>query len=364
VPSERRELDVLLVGPYPPPLGGVSSHVRRVAAEMQAAGYRLGVIDHFGGRHVTAPVVASLRRNPGRYLLELSRWRAQVVHYHHAGRTSILVAAALARQTRRESRWLITVHNHSLTPPRARGRSRLIRWALNQFDDIIAVSPEVQLGLTRHVPERTISVLPAFCGIADQQTSSLSDETRRFVGSGGVTVVVSAYRVRPFRGGGDLYGLGFAARVFELLAAEMGDVKLAVFVAHRAHSRVARRYLSDCYRRLAREYPGRVHLAVGEPLVQALGPGTIYLRPTSSDGDAVSVREALALGVPVLASDVAQRPPGVRVLPVGDRSRWVEAVGVAVMAARSHRSPPPRPAAQNRDLAALLAVYDRNVAPP
>ena len=192
------------------------------------------------------------------------------------------------------------------------------------------MSPEVQLGVARHVPERTISVLPAFCGIADPQTSSLSDKTRRFVGSGGVTVVVSAYRVRPFRGGGDLYGLGFAARVFEPLAAEMGDLKLAVFVAHRAHSRVARRYLSDCYRRLERDYPGRVHLAVGEPLVPALGPGTIYLRPTSSDGDAVSVREALALGVPVLASDVAQRPPGVRVLPLADRSRWVEAVREAV----------------------------------
>lgn len=360
--SERRELDVLLVGPYPPPLGGVSSHVRQVAAEMQATGYRLGVVDHFGGRRMAPPVVATLRRNPARYLLELSRRRAQVVHYHHAGRTSILLAAALARNTRRESRWLITVHNHSLTPKRARGRSRVTGWALNQFDELIAVSPEVQLGLARHVPGRPISVLPAFCGIAGAETSSLSDATRRFLGSGGVTLIVSAYRVRPLRGGGDLYGLGFAARVFEALAAEIEDLRLAVFLAHRAGTRVARRYLSDSYRRLAQQYPGRTHLAVGEPLVQALGPGTIYLRPTSSDGDAVSVREALALGVPVLASDIAQRPPGVRVLPLADRLRWVEAVRNTAPATRSQRSAPPRPTAPNGDLAALLALYDRNVA--
>jgi glycogen synthase len=362
VPSERRELDVLLVGPYPPPLGGVSSHVRQVAAEMEATGYRLGVVDHFGGRHVAPPVVASLRRNPARYLLELNRQRAQVVHYHHAGRTSILMATALACNTRRESRWLITVHNHSLTPKRGRGRSRLTSWALNQFDDIIAVSPEVQLGLAQHVPGRPISVLPAFCGIADAGTSSLSDETREFFGSGGVTIILSAYRVRPLNGGGDLYGLRFAAGVFEALAPEIADLKLAAFLAHRPRTRVAKRYLTDSYRRLAIEYPGRIHLVVGEPLAQALGPGTIYLRPTSSDGDAVSVREALTLGVPVLASDVAKRPSGVRVLPLADRSRWVQAVRDAVTDAQSQRRAPPRPVARNADLAALLALYDRNVA--
>lgn len=361
--KKRRQLDLLLVGPYPPPLGGVSSHVRRVAAEARAAGYRLGVIDHFGGRDVAPPVVASLRRHPGRYLLELSRWRARVVHYHHAGRTSILISAALARKTRPGTRWLITVHNHSLTPRRRLGlQSPLIRWALNQFDDIIAVSPEVQLGLARHVPGRPIAIIPAFCGIADAGTTPLSDETRRFVRSDGVTVIVSAYRVRPFRDGGDLYGLGFAARVFEPLAAEMGDLKLAVFLAHRAHTRVARRYLSDSYRRLQEEYPGRIHLAVGEPLVQALRPGTIYLRPTQTDGDAVSVREALALGVPVLASDVARRPEGVRVLPLADRSRWVEAVRDTVTAVRTPHAAPLRPSERSDELDALLALYDRNLA--
>jgi glycogen synthase len=360
--SERRERDVLLVGPYPPPLGGVSSHVRRVAAEMHGAGYRFGVIDHFGGRHLTWPVVASLRRNPGRYLLELSRWRAQVVHYHHAGRTSILLAAALACRARPGSRWLITVHNHSLAPRRAQSRSRLIPWALNQFDDIIAVSPEVQAGLAQHVPGRPIAVLPAFCGVPEATTSSLSDETARFVRCDGVTLILSAYRVRPLRDGGDLYGLRFAAQVFAPLAAEIGDLKLAVFLAHEARTRRAKRYLSDSFRRLQRDYPGRIHLAVGQPLVPALGPGTIYLRPTRSDGDAVSIREALALGVPVLASDVAQRPAGARVAPLADRSRWVEAIRDMVAAARSHDAAPGRPAERNSDLATLLAIYDKNLA--
>src|SRR6185436_20225577 len=33
-----------------------------------------------------------------------------------------------------------------------------------------------------------------------------------------------------------------------------------------------------------------------------------FVRPTTVDGDAISVREALALGVPTVASDAAHRP--------------------------------------------------------
>ena len=37
---------------------------------------------------------------------------------------------------------------------------------------------------------------------------------------------------------------------------------------------------------------------------------TIFLRPTYFDGDSLSVREALAQGLPVIASDTGFRPPG------------------------------------------------------
>ena len=37
---------------------------------------------------------------------------------------------------------------------------------------------------------------------------------------------------------------------------------------------------------------------------------TVFIRATRSDGDAVSIREALNFGIPVLASDCVQRPVG------------------------------------------------------
>ncbi|MCC2618337.1 glycosyltransferase [Aestuariibacter halophilus] len=44
---------------------------------------------------------------------------------------------------------------------------------------------------------------------------------------------------------------------------------------------------------------------------QLLSEVAVYLRPTCKDGDSVAVIEALMAGVPVVASDVVQRPAGV-----------------------------------------------------
>jgi glycosyltransferase involved in cell wall biosynthesis len=44
------------------------------------------------------------------------------------------------------------------------------------------------------------------------------------------------------------------------------------------------------------------------PFYPILRFADIFLRPTNTDGDAISVREALYLGVPVVASDVVERP--------------------------------------------------------
>jgi glycosyltransferase involved in cell wall biosynthesis len=50
----------------------------------------------------------------------------------------------------------------------------------------------------------------------------------------------------------------------------------------------------------------------------------VFVRPTLVDGDAVSVREALALGRPVAASAVGARPPQAQLFPAGDAAALTE----------------------------------------
>ena len=55
----------------------------------------------------------------------------------------------------------------------------------------------------------------------------------------------------------------------------------------------------------------------------------LFVRPTLSDGDSVSVREALYFNLPVVASDAVERPMGVHCFKQGDSQDFTETVKVA-----------------------------------
>jgi glycosyltransferase involved in cell wall biosynthesis len=94
-------------------------------------------------------------------------------------------------------------------------------------------------------------------------------------------------------------------------------------------------------------------LAHGATL-QAMQSSDIMLRTTWYDGDAISVREALQLGVPVIASDNGMRPEGTHLIPARDLDALVAAVEKIL------DSPSPRvPLASesDRNLEEILTVY-------
>jgi glycogen(starch) synthase len=56
----------------------------------------------------------------------------------------------------------------------------------------------------------------------------------------------------------------------------------------------------------------------------------VFVRATYFDGDSKSVREASALGIPVVASDTAFRPQGVILFKIGDCEDMVSKLGIAL----------------------------------
>jgi glycosyltransferase involved in cell wall biosynthesis len=64
----------------------------------------------------------------------------------------------------------------------------------------------------------------------------------------------------------------------------------------------------------------------------------LFLRPTLEDGDSISVREALSLGVPVVASRVGTRPPGAILFQAGDVEDMLAKVELAFTVERGSQS--------------------------
>jgi glycosyltransferase involved in cell wall biosynthesis len=325
-PTGVDDFDILILGPVPPPFGGISVHLSRLVPLLQEAGFKVAVLNHF---ELAEPgfVVGALNRNPFRYYSLPRKFPARIVHYHHS-RWIHLVAVALGKRNS-EARYLITLHAGDIQKhfPQLTSRvplvSRLTHWALRRFDTVIAVDPEIGAVLRSRLDRQHVEVLPAFLESSEHEPRTYEQPIEAFLGAGRI-VVVAAYGVQFLPDGTELYGLDTAVEAFTTLASDREDLRLALFVARRPSGRKARRHLAMLELRL--EQGGlrdRALVVFGLPLVPALRENTVFLRPTRAEGDAVSVREALQAGVPVLASDTVPRPAGVVTFPVGN----VEALG-------------------------------------
>jgi glycosyltransferase involved in cell wall biosynthesis len=339
-------LDVVIVGPVAPPYGGIATHIERMASLLRGNGLQVGILDHFSHEQHSL-VIGTLRRNPLRYWWEMRRLRVSVVHYHHA-RWSTLIAASLARR-RCGGAWIVTFHGHDVEPflgSRIPGVSMLTQWAISRFDRVIAVSAAVADG----VSERTgvdVMVVPAYlpADVVDQPEDEASQPP---------TVIVAAYCVGK-TSSDDLYGIDIAGAVYASASAVIPDLCLKLSLAQAPSGSGARRYLERALAPAHRAVPPeRVSIYVGAELAPAFRPGAVYLRTTRTDGDAVSVREALDAGVPVVASDVVKRPTGVLTLSLKGIDAWVAAIG-EVLEQGSLRRDRPQPSLEHAR--AIVSLY-------
>lgn len=321
----RGRLDILILGPVPPPLGGIAVHVSRLVPLLQNAGFRVGVLNHFHSSERSF-VLGTLKRNPLNYYRLPKSFPARLVHYHHS-RWSTLMAVAFGKG-RGDSRYVITIHSGELGQqlgsniPLIR---RSTRWALRRFDAIIVVNTKISALMEQHIADRPIEVLPAFLEAGDDD-APYDAAIDAFLRSGR-TLVVPLYRIRFLRDGRDVYGLDSAVEAFLTLARERPELRLAIFAAERPSGFKARNHLDGLLKMIEdARLSDRLLVEFGLPLVPAFRHDAILVRPTRTDGDALSIREALHAGLPVVASDAVERPSGTVTFGAGDVAALCAAV--------------------------------------
>src|SRR5829696_6930691 len=123
----QADLDILILGPIPPPFGGISVHLSRLVPRLQEAGFKVGVLNHFGSTAMPY-VVGSLSRNPVNYYRLPGKFRAEIVHYHYS-RWVHFVAVALGKGDSR-ARYILTLHAGSIEKhfPELLSKNPLVAW--------------------------------------------------------------------------------------------------------------------------------------------------------------------------------------------------------------------------------------------
>jgi glycosyltransferase involved in cell wall biosynthesis len=355
-------IDVLMIGPVPPPFGGVAAHVARLRERLDSRGVSVGILSHYRRPHETEGIVAVLNRNPLRYWTLTRRHRSRIVHYHHSHWVLLAAVALVARGDDRQ--FVITLHGQNVLND-LRSHVPLVaavnRWALRQFDHVIAVSREVAAGVSDCVDPSRVHVIPAFLEPPAADPRALDREAERFLSDGCPTLVISCSQIASIGGPTDPYGLDVAIRAFCAIGHDNPLLRMALFAGRRARTQGEEAYLRSLKERIvAAGLSDRFLMRTEMPLLPAFRHDVIYVRATRTEGDAVSVREALWMGVPVVASDVVRRPEGAVLVSEGEDLADVLAKLLAERATTAVGTAAARTAAEpqaDRLLEELISIY-------
>jgi len=295
-------MKVLLIGPLPPPHGGISVHVSGNERQLTAAGITCRVLDMSLIRPGFAFGWVVLRH-------ALQGW---TLHFHTNGHNVkswlLALGCGLAGQCR--GGCILTLHS-GMSPGYLSAapvwRRKLAAFTCSLYRQVICVSPEIRnavllLGLESWRAE----VLPAF----------LNTESIEASPDAGLQAWIGRHRplfstvlfFRPEYGFGllvtGLARLSCRYPAFGCLVMGRGEQRAE------AEERVREAGLEENILLL-----GDVDHDACLALMSACN---VFLRATLEDGDSISVREALSLGVPVVASRVGARPAGAILFQPGD----------------------------------------------
>ena len=345
--------DVGIIGPYPPPYGGISVGIQRLGRHLAAHGVSFRIYRESGDSVPAEHVQGSA----GPRRLWAALWRsgpARILHYQSPDWRMRCLVALWGMLTGR--RTVISIHGQSFEYSMRGGplRRALIRFFLRRTSAVIACNPGIEAQVRAITGERArVRHIPAFIPPPEGPGPPLPPDLEEFLRAHQPRLLwVGWSRLLEGR---DLYGLDLTLDLVERLRGrfpQLGCVLWFSGVEDRAHWE---RLWESAGQRGLRE---ALHVAHGglpeiHPLFRR---AEVFLRPTVSDGDSVSVREALALGTPVVASDAATRPAGCTVFRTGDAADLVRAaleVLDDLPAARARLSR--RPAEDNGEK--ILALY-------
>lgn len=297
----KKKLTILLTGPVPPPAGGISIHIQRLSHLLEDE-FTIDWIDE--SRQKKAGIYNMHSMNPIRYFGKISK--ADILFIHSGNKLFKKIHIIAGKLCCKKV--IITLHGYG---NRRKQPFRFIdSMIFRMADKIILVNEGIKNKVP--LPEQKCIVKHAFLPPVMKHEPALPASILSFTvkekAVGRVLICANASRL-DMHNNQDLYGLDMTIEVAKNLLAKSLPVSFVFTVSSlESGADVFNKGLSKI-----KEYGITDHfLLISEKLsfVRLIENADIVIRPTNTDGDALTVREAIYFGKTTIASDVVSRPEG------------------------------------------------------
>jgi len=300
---------VLLLGPYPPPHGGIQTHLVALRRFLRKLGIPCAVINITRFRRPNADQVY-YPKNALQLALLLLRIRYDIIHLHLGGDlTWRLIGLCLVCSLLPWAKVVFTFHSggYPVSPAGRKPRPATLRGiAFRRLDCLIAVNPEIATMFREFgVPEERLRLIRPYAISSPAPETTFPGEIADFFRSHRRPLLLTVGLLEPE------YDLRLQIEVLGLVRERHPNAGLVIIGDGSCKAQLRACIQAQPYARdilLCGDLSHSITL-------RAIAECDVFLRTTLYDGDSIAVREALHAGVPVIATDNGMRPEGTVLIP-------------------------------------------------
>lgn len=303
-------MKIALLGPYPPPYGGTSVHMQRLKERLEKEDAACVVYD-YSGVPKKAPGIVTVRNKAIWFLAQLFHSPADIIYCRGYSPLALISLSLLAAVKRKK---VIMAPGGFLFGDKPTGIWHKLAFLLAAKTGVYFVAESLKskgIILSLGIKPENVSeeVIPGFIPpyVKEEEIAQIPQEVWDFIGSHSPIVTANAFRI-SFYNSQDLYGIDLCIDLCANLKAYYPEIRFVFCLPD----------IGDYdyfYKMKERSRDKGVQgnfLFVTQPCpyYPILRKSDVFVRPTNTDGDANSLREALYFKVPSVASDAVARPEG------------------------------------------------------
>lgn len=289
---------VLILGPYPPPWGGVAVHIQRVQHKLEEQNNTVVIFDTIARTSFICYLMQLIRilyRNHFDYVI----YHTPYTNYSWV-EMMILSLYAILKSTL----LMLIEHDCRYIAHTSWFKKKMISWFGARTRIIFiglatyASYKKAGISLTSSIAIESPFLPPDIHKSEQIYPATLMD----FIASHQPLLVANAYQCTLFEGA-DLYGIDYSIAVCNQLQHQFPQIGLVLFLATIGDH--------DYYRQVVSQLNKQMYILIGDyQLWPIFKYADCFIRPTRNENFGISVAEALYCNIPVVASDACARPSG------------------------------------------------------
>lgn len=326
-----------IIGPFPPPIGGIANHCERLFLLLKKNDFDVKFYDDFLlprtfwlvkllnklKKKGTSDIYSRDRKVPDKnYILLTNFYSAffklvflernvkKIVHYHKKSWNSRAILC-LAAKLNPSLRIVLSVHSLREDLNKLGFTEKFfMKFTVKNAHFFIVMNDVIKAKLIEAgCSFGKIEIIPAFLPPEEKESdfSEIPGEVWDFIESRSPVLSANAFMIRFFNNE-DLYGIDLCIELCGMLKEHFPQIGFVFSLPNigddkyfeKMNQLIEKKTLRDNFLFITKPYA----------FYPILKKSDVFIRPTNTDGDALSIRESLFYNVPTIASNVIARPEG------------------------------------------------------